>query len=110
MDSRRALGFILCTVALDVLAYGLMVPVLPHIVLEFMDNDTARASEMFGLFAVVWGTMQFLCSPLLGALSDRFGRRPIILISCFGLGLDFIFMAIAPSLTLLFVGRVISGI
>jgi MFS transporter, DHA1 family, tetracycline resistance protein len=110
MNARRALAFIFCTVTLDVLALGIMIPVLPTIVLGFMDGDTARAAKVFGLFATVWGLMQFLCSPLLGALSDRYGRRPVILISCLGLGLDYIFMAIAPSLTLLFVGRIISGI
>ena len=110
MNARRALAFIFCTVTLDVLALGIMIPVLPTIVLGFMDGDTAGAAKMFGLFATVWGLMQFLCSPLLGALSDRYGRRPVILISCLGLGLDYIFMAIAPSLTLLFVGRIISGI
>lgn len=110
MNTRRALIFIFCTVTLDVLSLGLMIPVLPTLVLDFMDGDTAGAAEVFGLFATVWGLMQFLFSPLLGALSDRFGRRPIILISCLGLGLDYIFMALAPSLVLLFVGRVISGI
>ena len=110
MNSRRALAFIFCTVTLDVLALGLMIPVLPSLVLSFEGGDTARAAEIFGLFATVWGAMQFICSPLLGALSDRFGRRPIILFSCVGLGLDYIFMAVAPSLALLFVGRVISGI
>ena len=110
MNTRRALAFIFCTVALDVLALGIMIPVLPTMVLGFMDGNTAGAAEMFGLFATVWALMQFLCSPLLGALSDRYGRRPVILISCLGLGLDYVFMAIAPSLALLFVGRVISGI
>ena len=110
MNSRRALAFIFCTVTLDMLAVGLMIPVLPGIVLAFMDGDTAGAAEVFGLFATVWGLMQLLSSPLLGALSDRFGRRPVILISCLGLGLDYIFMALAPSLMLLFIGRVISGI
>jgi len=110
MNARRALAFIFCTVTLDVLALGIMIPVLPTIVLGFMDGDTAGAAKVFGLFATAWGLMQFLCSPLLGALSDRYGRRPVILISCLGLGLDYIFMAIAPSLTLLFVGRIISGI
>ena len=110
MNTRRALAFIFCTVALDVLALGVMIPVLPKIVLGFMEGDTAGAAEMFGLFATVWALMQFFCSPLLGALSDRFGRRPVILISCLGLGLDYIFMALAPSLLLLFVGRVVSGI
>lgn len=110
MNTRRALAFIFCTVMLDVLSLGVMIPVLPTIVLGFMDGNTAGAAEVFGVFATAWGLMQVLFSPLLGALSDRFGRRPVILISCLGLGLDYIFMAIAPSLTLLLVGRIISGI
>ena len=110
MNTRRALAFIFCTVSLDVLALGVMIPVLPTIVLGFMGGDTAGAAEMFGVFATVWALMQFLCSPLLGTLSDRYGRRPVILISCLGLGLDYIFMALAPSLLLLLVGRVVSGI
>ncbi len=110
MYPQRALAFIFCTVMLDVLSLGVMIPVLPTIVLGFMAGDTAGAAEVFGVFATAWGLMQVLFSPLLGALSDRFGRRPVILISCLGLGLDYIFMAIAPSLTLLLVGRIISGI
>jgi MFS transporter, DHA1 family, tetracycline resistance protein len=110
MTTRRALAFIFCTVTLDVLALGFMIPVLPNIVLGFMGGNTAGAAEIFGLFATVWGLMQFLCSPLLGVLSDRYGRRPVLLISCLGLGLDYVFMAIAPTLTLLFIGRVVSGI
>ena len=110
MNARRALAFIFCTVTLDILAFGLMIPVLPTIVLGFMGGDTAGAAKAFGVFATAWGLMQFLCSPLLGALSDRYGRRPVILISCLGMGVDFVFMALAPSLTLLFVGRLISGI
>src|SRR4029450_9812039 len=110
MNVRRALGFIFCTVTLDVLALGLMIPVLPRIVLEFMGGDTASAAQMFGLFSTVWALMQFFFSPLLGVLSDRYGRRPVILISCLGLGLDYVFMAVAPTLWLLLVGRIISGI
>jgi DHA1 family tetracycline resistance protein-like MFS transporter len=110
MNPKRALTFIFCTAALDVLALGMMIPVLPKLVLEFQGGDTAVASETIGVFMTVWGLMQFIFSPLLGALSDRYGRRPIILISCLGLGLDYVFMALAPSLGWLFVGRVISGI
>jgi DHA1 family tetracycline resistance protein-like MFS transporter len=110
MHGRRALAFIFCTVSLDVLALGIMIPVLPKIILELEGGNTANAAEVFGVFATVWGLMQFLFSPLLGALSDRFGRRPVILISSFGLGLDYVFMALAPSLGLLLVGRIISGI
>jgi DHA1 family tetracycline resistance protein-like MFS transporter len=110
MNARRALVFIFCQVTLDVLAVGLMIPVLPTIVLSFMGGNTAGAAEMFGIFTTVWGLMQFLFSPLLGALSDCYGRRPVILISCLGLGLDYVFMAVAPTLWLLLVGRIISGI
>jgi MFS transporter, DHA1 family, tetracycline resistance protein len=109
MNARRALAFIFCTVTLDGLAVGLVIPVLPNIVLGFMDGDTAAAAKVFGVFATAWGLMQFFSSPVLGALSDRFGRRPVLLFSCLGLGLDYIFMSVAPSLTLLFIGRIISG-
>ena len=105
MNPKRALGFIFCTATLDVLALGMMIPVLPRLILDFQDGDAATASETIGVFMTVWGLMQFLCSPLLGSLSDRYGRRPIILISCLGLGLDYIFMALAPTLGWLFVGR-----
>src|SRR5580698_5652486 len=110
MDQRRTLAFIFCTVTLDVLAFGLMIPVLPRIILEFMGGDTAGAARVVGVFSTVWAAMQFISSPVLGVVSDRYGRRPVILISCLGLGLDYVFMAVAPSLTLLFVGRIVSGI
>jgi MFS transporter, DHA1 family, tetracycline resistance protein len=93
-----------------VLTFGLMIPVLPGIVLGFMAGDTAAAAQAVGLFSTAWAAMQFIFSPMLGVLSDRYGRRPVILISCLGLGLDYVFMAVAPSLMLLFVGRIISGI
>ena len=110
--SRRpaAVAFIFVTVVLDVLALGIIIPVLPKLVENFLGGNTGRAAEMYGLFGSVWALMQFVCSPMLGALSDRFGRRPVILLSNFGLGLDYIFMALAPNLSWLFVGRVISGI
>jgi DHA1 family tetracycline resistance protein-like MFS transporter len=107
---QAALIFIFITVVLDMLALGMVIPVLPILIRTFMGGDTARASEVFGVFASAWALMQFVFSPIQGALSDRFGRRPVILISNFGMGLDYIFMALAPSLTLLFVGRLISGI
>jgi DHA1 family tetracycline resistance protein-like MFS transporter len=105
-----ALIFIFITVVLDVLALGIIVPVLPALVVDFLGGDTARAAEAYGLFATAWAFMQFVASPVLGALSDRFGRRPIILTSIAGLGFDYILMALAPSLAWLFVGRVISGV
>jgi DHA1 family tetracycline resistance protein-like MFS transporter len=106
---RAALTFIFITVVLDVLALGIIVPVLPALVVDFLGGDTAQAAETYGLFATAWALMQFVASPVLGALSDRFGRRPIILTSIAGLGLDYILMALAPNLGWLFVGRVISG-
>ena len=92
------------------LALGTIVPVLPKLVVTFLNGDTAAAAEVYGVFGTAWALMQFLCSPLLGALSDRFGRRPVVLISNIGLGLDYVVMALAPSLWWLFVGRVVSGI
>ena len=85
-------------------------PVLPKLVESFVDNDTASAARIFGLFGTAWALMQFFFSPILGALSDRFGRRPVVLLSNFGLALDYVLMALAPSLIWLFIGRVISGI
>jgi DHA1 family tetracycline resistance protein-like MFS transporter len=108
--SKAAVAFILVTITLDMLALGMIIPVLPKLVERFVGGDTARAAEVFGLFGTAWALMQFVFSPVLGALSDRFGRRPVILLSNLGMGLDYVLMALAPSLVLLFVGRVISGI
>src|SRR6516225_1805079 len=108
--SRATMAFIIATVMLDFLAFGIIAPVLPDLIKWFEGGSIARASDVTGYFAFAWNLMQFLFLPVLGALSDRFGRRPVILISCLGLGLDYIFMALAPSLKWLFVGRLISGI
>src|SRR4029077_4592483 len=108
--SKAAFYFILITVAFDFLAFGIIAPVLPDLIRQFQGGDFARASAITGYFGLGWATMQFIFSPLLGAWSDRFGRRPVILISCFGLAIDYIFMALAPSLRWLFVGRLVSGI
>jgi DHA1 family tetracycline resistance protein-like MFS transporter len=107
---RAAVAFVLITVFLDMLAMAIVIPVLPRLVLEFSGGDTAAASGVMGVFGTAWNLMQFVASPVVGALSDRFGRRPVILISNFGLGLDYILMALAPGIGLLFVGRIISGI
>jgi DHA1 family tetracycline resistance protein-like MFS transporter len=105
-----AVAFIFVTILLDMFALGLIMPILPKLVESFLGNDTASAARMFGLFGTAWAVMQFFFSPILGGLSDRFGRRPVVLLSNFGLGLDYVLMALAPSLSWLFVGRVISGI
>lgn len=106
---KSAVAFIFVTVALDMLAVGMIAPVLPGLVNQFLGGNTAQAAQMYGLFGTAWGMMQFFVSPILGSLSDRFGRRPVILLSNLGLGLDYLVMALAPTLSWLFVGRVISG-
>jgi DHA1 family tetracycline resistance protein-like MFS transporter len=108
--SGAAFVFIMVTVTLDFLAFGIIAPVLPNLIIAFEGGNMARASDITGYFGFAWNLMQFLFLPVLGAWSDRFGRRPVILISCLGLGLDYIFMAVAPTLRWLFVGRLISGI
>src|SRR5260370_31562335 len=109
-NRRAALNFIFITVLLDMIALGIIVPVLPKLVGDFLHGDTAYAAEMIGLFTTMWALMQFIFSPVLGLLSDRFGRRPVILLSNLGLGLDYIVMALAPTVSWLFLGRVLSGI
>ena len=108
--SRAALAFIFATVLFDTLGFGIIIPVLPGLVVGFVGGDTGRGAEVFGLFGTVWALMQFLFAPLLGALSDRYGRRPVLILSAFGLGVDYMIMALAPNLTWLFIGRVVSGI
>jgi len=108
--TRAAFLFIFITVALDMLALGVMIPVLPKLIIEFEHGNMADAAGAAGLFGFSWAAMQFVFSPLLGAVSDRRGRRPVILLSNLGLGLDYLLMALAPSLSWLFVGRLISGV
>lgn len=110
MRRNAAFGFIFATVAIDMLGFGMIAPVLPKLVLSFAGADAARASTIYGAFGTIFALMQFVCSPILGVLSDRFGRKPIVVISTLGLGLDYILMALAPNLGWLFVGRVISGV
>ncbi|MBB1089630.1 TCR/Tet family MFS transporter [Lysobacter sp. SG-8] len=107
---RAALVFIFLVVLMDVLAFGLIIPVLPQLIKQFVGGDTANAAVWVGIFGVVFAAIQFVCSPIQGALSDRFGRRPVILLSCLGLALDFVFMAVAHTLPLLFLGRIIAGV
>lgn len=107
---KAALAFIFVTVLIDMLAFGMIIPVLPMLVQNFVGGDAVRGAQFYGLFGTAWALMQFIFSPVQGSLSDRFGRRTVILISCTGLGLDFILMALAPNLWWLLLGRVISGI
>ena len=107
---KAAVTFILVTVTLDMLTVGLIGPVLPKLILDFLGGNMRSAADWNGAFGTVFALMQFFFSPVLGVLSDRFGRRPVILLSNLGLGLDYMVMAIAPTMSWLFVGRIISGI
>mgnify|MGYP001555976258 FL=1 len=106
---RAALAFIFVTVTLDMLAFGIIIPVMPHLIVELIGGSIARAAVWVGAISTLFMLMQFLFSPVQGALSDRYGRRAVILISSFGLGVDFIVMALAPVLWLLCSGRAGAG-
>lgn len=109
-SARRpaALAFILLTVLLDVMGVGLIIPVFPLLVTDLAHSPTLGA-QMVGVFTAVYAVMQFVCAPILGALSDRYGRRPVLLASLTGMGLDYLLLTVAPNLGWLFVGRVIAG-
>lgn len=106
---RAALAFIFVTILVDVLAFGLIIPVLPQLLKKLSGGVLADAAVWHGLFATGFMVMQFFMSPIQGALSDRFGRRPVILVSNAGLALDFVIMALADTLPLLFIARLVSG-
>jgi len=107
---NAAVRFVFVTVAMDMLGFGIIIPVLPHLIVELIGGSIAKAAVWSSAFGALFMLMQFVFSPIQGALSDRFGRRTVILISSLGLGLDFIVMALAPVLWLLFIGRAISGV
>ena len=107
---RAAVIFVFVTVMLDMLAFGIIIPVFPHLVQQMTGGDIANAVRWTGIMGALFGLMQFVFSPVQGALSDRFGRRPVILASNLSLGLAFILMALAQVLPVLFIGRMISGI
>ena len=110
MARKPALGFIFITLVLDILGIGLIIPILPKLIEEFQGHDVALAARTFGALSSSYALMQFVFAPLLGSLSDRYGRRPVILFSLLGSGLDYFLLAMAPSLSWFFVGRIVSGI
>jgi MFS transporter, DHA1 family, tetracycline resistance protein len=111
MQNRQAaVPFILITILLDMLGIGLVIPVLPKLVTTMYGSDLSAGSTVFGWFVASYALMQFICSPVLGNLSDAYGRRPVILLSLLGAGLDYLLMAFAPNLTWLFAGRLIAGV
>jgi MFS transporter, DHA1 family, tetracycline resistance protein len=111
MSTRRpALGFIFVTLLIDITGLGLIIPVSPQLIMELTDGTAGDASVYAGWMIFAYALMQFVCAPVMGGLSDRFGRRPVLLASLFGFGLDYIFMAFAPTIAWLFVGRIIAGV
>src|SRR5438046_371281 len=106
---KAAAPFILVTVFLDMLCIGIIIPVLPQLIKSFLGGSVSLAGMWTGIFGCAWGLAQFFFSPIQGGLSDHFGRRPVVLASNFGTGVDLMFMAFAPSLWWLLAGRIISG-
>lgn len=106
---KAAFGFIFASAVMNSIAFGLMIPILPNLLRQFTGGDTAAAAEWNVLFACAWGVMQFFTGPVLGLMSDRFGRRPVLLISLTGLAIDFLFMAFAPGIAWLLIGRLLHG-
>jgi len=106
---RAAFVFIFITVLLDMISFGVIIPVFPQLILRIQGGDMAGAAATFGIFGTAFAVMQFFFAPVQGALADRFGRRPVILFSNLGLGLDYVVMALAQTIPLLFIGRLISG-
>ena len=110
INRSAAIGFIFITVLVDVIGWGLIIPVMPDLIAGMRHIPVNEASKSGGLLLFVYALMQFVCAPVLGNLSDQYGRRPVLLFSLFGFGVDYLFLAFAPSYGWLFVGRVISGI
>jgi DHA1 family tetracycline resistance protein-like MFS transporter len=107
---QAALGFIFITMLIDVIGWGIIIPVIPGLIEELIQGDISEAAKVGGWITFAYAITQFIFAPLIGNLSDQFGRRPIILISLLGFTLDYILLALAPSITWLFIGRIIAGI
>jgi DHA1 family tetracycline resistance protein-like MFS transporter len=110
-NSRKAaLSFIFITLLLDVIGIGIIIPVFPILIEQLIDGTISEASQWSGWLTFAYAIMQFVCAPIIGNLSDRYGRRPVLLLSLFGFGVDYIFLAFAPTIWWLFLGRVIAGV
>lgn len=110
MNTRTSIIFIFITRLIDSIGFGIVMPVLPQLLLELGSPDLASAARTAGVLLVIYALLQFLCGPLIGNLSDRFGRRPVILFSLLAFGIDYLLMGVAPSIAWLFLGRAIAGI
>ncbi len=110
LSKKAALGFIFVTLLLDVIGFGIIIPVMPKLIEELIHGDLSAASRWGGWLMFAFAIMQFVCAPVLGNLSDKYGRRPVLLFSLFGFGIDYLLLAVAPTIGWLFVGRIIAGI
>src|SRR5205814_3594753 len=111
MPNRQAsVVFVLITLFIDILGMGLVIPILPRLVQSMLGGAISDASFVFGLLVSIYSVMQFFCAPILGALSDRFGRRPVILLALAGLGFDYVLLSVAPTIWWLVLGRIVAGI
>ncbi|MCR6719671.1 MAG: MFS transporter [Chitinophagaceae bacterium] len=110
IDRKAAIGFIFITLLIDVMGWGLIIPVMPTLLVELKGISISEASTYGALLLTVYAIVQFVFAPVIGNLSDRYGRRPVLLLSLLGFGIDYVFLALAPSYGWLFVGRVIAGI
>lgn len=107
---QAALGFIFITMLIDVIGWGIIIPVIPSLIEELINGDISEAAKVGGWLTFAYAITQFIFAPIIGNLSDKYGRRPIILISLLGFTIDYIFLALSPTITLLFIGRIIAGI
>ena len=107
---RAGMAFILVTLFLDILGIGIIVPVLPHLVTDMLGGDASSAAYYYGAIAAAFALMQFFFAPLLGALSDRLGRRPVLLVALFGFGVNYVMLGLAPTIGWLFAARILCGI
>ena len=108
-NSKNAMLFVLITVMINAVGFGIMIPVLPDLLKELTDLPNNQA-VIYGMWLTfVFALFQFICMPIVGGLSDRFGRRPIMLLSLLGLGIDYFIMGFAPTVAFLFIGRIIAG-
>jgi DHA1 family tetracycline resistance protein-like MFS transporter len=109
-ENKSAMVFIMITLLIDFTGFGIIIPVLPRLIQEFTGGSVSVAADYGGYLMVAFALAQFIFSPIMGGLSDKYGRRPILLFSLFGLGIDYIFLSFAPSIFWLFIGRIIAGI